>query len=172
MNHFTVEPQPCLFFSSAALTNTNNCCKTVTRVINLHYIFKLLKQCSPFLLAAQLLHSDSSLRLSTESSEVKGQPSVIAMVLFAYSSAWRGHYWSGPVPAASVKNTHILFVLSNWAGFTLWNLLHGHSQCSNTLNILHCLNTAMFICSNRAERNKQTWGDKNSGQVNMSQMCF
>lgn len=45
------------------------------------------------------------------------------MALFANSSAWRGSYWSGPVPAPMARNTHFLFVLPNWAGFTLWEVL-------------------------------------------------
>lgn len=73
MNHLTIELQPCPFFP-AALTNSNNCCKTV---INLHYIYKLLKQHSPFLLAAQRLHCDKGLEPSRESIQVKGQTSVI-----------------------------------------------------------------------------------------------
>lgn len=45
------------------------------------------------------------------------------MALFANSSAQRGSYWSGPVPAPTVRATHILFVLPNWAEFTLWVVL-------------------------------------------------
>lgn len=64
---------PSLLFS-AALTNSNNSCKTV---INLHYIYKLLKQHSPFLLDAQPLHRGCGLQPRRESIKLKGHLSVI-----------------------------------------------------------------------------------------------
>lgn len=54
MNHCSGGLQPRPFYSPAALTFSNNSCAAV---INLHRIYKLLKQRSPFLLAAQLLDS-------------------------------------------------------------------------------------------------------------------
>lgn len=54
MNHCSIGLQPRPFYSPTALTFSNNSCAAV---INLHRIYKLLKQRSPFLLAAQLLDS-------------------------------------------------------------------------------------------------------------------
>lgn len=74
MNHCSIELQPRPFYSPTALTFSNNSCAAV---INLHRIYKLLKQHSPFLLAAQLLDSVWAPEPSRESIKLKGQPSVI-----------------------------------------------------------------------------------------------
>lgn len=110
---------PLLF--PTALTCGNNSC---TAVINLHQIQKLLKQHSPFLLARQPLDcgwDPEAEQRQTPNSKVS--PQLLGMALFANSSAWRGSYWSGPVPAPTARNTHFLFILPNWAGFTLWEVL-------------------------------------------------